>query len=265
MKNRIKSSIKNNKNNNEKNIDYNTYVMPAGEKLLNIIKVLPAIYLLGFLFYKNHLLSALLCIGALFYPRLKVKAIIRKRKEELNIQFKDMLYSLKSSLWAGRPVELAFGEVSKDLCILYPDPSTPIIMESSLLVKKLEMNNTVESAFSNFAERSGIDDIKDFAEVLKICKRTGGNLVEVVKRTSAIISDRIEMEQDINTMLAQRNLERKVLNIMPVIILALISTTAAEYMSPVYNTAAGRIVMTAAALLLAAAYYLSRKIMDIRI
>ena len=247
------------------NIDYNTYVMPAKEKLFNIIKVLPPIYLLGFLFYRSHALSAVFCIGALFYPYLKAKTIIRKRKEELNIQFKDMLYSLQSSLWAGKPIELAFGEVMKDLRILYPDPSTPIILESSLIVKKLEMNNTVESAISSFAERSGVSDIKDFAEVLKICKRTGGNLVEVVKRTASIISDRIEMEQDINTMLAQRNLERKILNIMPVIVLALISITARDYIAPVYDTAAVSFVMTIAVLLLAAAYFLSRKIMDIKI
>ncbi len=174
MKDSMKGGMGSSMKGGMKNMDYNTYVMPVREKLFNIIKIAPLIYLLGFLFYKNHLLSTVLCMGALFYPRLKVKAIIRKRKEELNLQFKDMLYSLKSSLWAGKPIELAFGEVTKDLCILYPDPSAPIIQESSLIVKKLEMNNTVESAFSNFAERSGVDDIKDFAEVLKICKRTGG-------------------------------------------------------------------------------------------
>lgn len=249
--------------NKMQNTDYNIYIMSTKEKFFNIIKVVPLIYLLSYLFYKSHILSIIFSLGALFYPSFKVKKIIKKRKEELNIQFKDMLYSLQSSLWAGKPIELAFGEVVKDLRILYPDPATYIILESSCIVKKIEMNKTVESAIQNFAERSGVDDIKDFAEVLQICKRTGGNLVEVVKRTTCIINDRIEMEQDINTMLAKRNLERKVLNIMPVMVLALLSITAGDYIGPVYTTIAGRIVMTLAALLLVVAYLISKKIMDI--
>ena len=247
------------------NIDYNTYTMRCREKIFNIVKILPLLYCFSYLFYKNHLISVLFCSVAFFYPNLKVKDIINKRKKELNIEFKDMLYSLQSSLWAGKPIELAFNEVLKDVSILYPDPETPIIKESLQIVKMLKMNNTVESAILDFANRSGVDDIKDFAEVLKISKRTGGNLVEVVKRTSSIISDRIEMEQDIDATLAQRNLERKVMNIMPITILAIISFTAKDYIAPIYNTNPGRLVMTVAALLITAAYVLSKKIMEIEI
>ncbi|HOJ12534.1 MAG TPA: pilus assembly protein TadB [Clostridiales bacterium] len=246
-------------------IDYNVYEMSVKEKVFNAAKVMPVIYLLSYLLYKNHLLSFMISFSALLYPRFKVKKIINKRKEDLNVQFKDMLYSLQSSLWAGKPIELAFREVVKDLHILYPDPETYIILESSNIAGKIEMNETVENAVADFGERSGIDDIQDFAEVLQICKRTGGNLVEVVKRTTSIINDRIEMKQDINTMLAKRNLERRVLNIIPVAVLILLSVTADDYINPVYCTVTGRIAMTFAALMFVIAYLISKKIMDIDI
>ena len=38
------------------------------------------------------------------------------------MQFKQTLYSLGSSLAAGRSVENSFKEVAKDLRLLYPDP-----------------------------------------------------------------------------------------------------------------------------------------------
>jgi len=44
-----------------------------------------------------------------------------KRKSELNLQFKDLLYSISASLTAGKSVETAFKEALNDLCILYPD------------------------------------------------------------------------------------------------------------------------------------------------
>lgn len=245
--------------------NYNVYTMSAKEKFLNVTKVMPIIYLISYLFYKNHILSFILSFGALFYPRFKVKKIINKRKEELNIQFKDMLYSIQSSLWAGKPIELAFIEAVKDLRILYPDPTNYIIIESSIIARKIEMNETVENAVADFGERSGIDDIQDFAEVLNICKRTGGNLVEVAKRTTSIINDRIQIEQDINTMLAKRDLERRVLNIMPIAILILLLITAGDYINPIYDKAIGKIAMTFAATLIIIAYFISKKIMDIEI
>lgn len=52
---------------------------------------------------------------------------------------------------------------------------------------------------------------------------------------------------------------------MPAAILILLSLTAEDYIIPIYNTAAGRIVMTIAALMFVIAYFISKKIMDIEI
>jgi tight adherence protein B len=246
-------------------INYNTYTMSVKEKIFNILKIMPFIYILIYLFSKNHTFSLFLSFSALFYPRIRVKQIIRDRKEELNIQFKDMLYSLQSSLWAGKPIERAFFEVIKDLKILYPDPKSHIILECQIIVGKINMNETVESAISDFARRSDIDDIQDFAEVFKICKRTGGDLIEIVKRTASIINDRIEMKLEINTILAKRNLERRILNILPVVILLLLSLTSQDYINPLYSTTTGRLAMALAASLFIIAYFISKKIMEIKI
>lgn len=243
--------------------NYNVYNMSPKESMFHVAKLIPIIYLVSYLFYKTHILCCILCFGAFLYPRFKVKDIISKRKEELNIQFKDMLYSIQSSLWAGKSIELAFIETVKDLKILYPDPNTPIILESSIIAGKIEMNETVEKAVEDFGERSGIDDIKDFGEVLNICKRTGGNLVEVVKRTTGIINDKIQVNQDISTMLAKRKFERKILNIIPFAMLMLLWATAKDYINPIYETSVGRIAMTVAAALIVTSFFVSKKIMDI--
>jgi len=246
-------------------IDYSVYIMSKKEKFINILMAIPVIYIIGYLFYKNHAISIVLSFGALLYPKIKTRQIIKRRKEELNIQFKDMLYSLQSSIWSGKPVELAFREIVKDLKVLYPESNTPIIEESLLLTRKIEMNETIESAVMDFGKRTGIEDIMDFAEVLQTCKRTGGNLVEVIKRTTGIINDRIEIKQEINTMLAEKRMEMKILNLMPVGLLVILSFTAGDYIAPLYNTLTGRIVMTVSALLIAAAYYISARIMDIEV
>jgi len=245
--------------------DYNSYEMTWKEKALCIGLAAAAVYAVGYLFYRSHVFSAVLCPFALFYPSVRKKDMILRRKNELNIQFKDMLYSLSSSLSAGKPVEAAFKEVPKDLAMIYPDPETPILKEAELIARRIEMNETIEYALADFASRAHIEDIDNFAAVFYICKRTGGNMVEVIKNTSNIINDKIEVRQEINTVMAERRFEQKVLNVLPILMVLLISVSAADYMRPVFSTIQGRLIMSASIVLLAAAYFISKKIMDIKI
>jgi len=46
------------------------------------------------------------------------------------------------------------------LCILYPDPDTYIIREVEYIVRRLEMNETIEDALEDLAKRSHLEDIQ---------------------------------------------------------------------------------------------------------
>ena len=126
--------------------------MTGKEKIINIIFAAIIIFFIGFIFYRSIIISLLLCPLGLFYPRIKTKNIITKRKTELNLQFKDLLYSLASSMSAGKSIERAFREALKDLQVLYPSSNAYIIAEIEYIIRKLEMNETIESALSNFAD-----------------------------------------------------------------------------------------------------------------
>lgn len=246
-------------------IDYNSYIMSKKERRLSIVIAAAAIFAVGYIFYRNPVISLAVTPFALFYPKYKTKEIIRKRKLELNMQFKEALYSLSSSLTAGKSIETAFKEALKDLSIQYPDPNTYMIRELEYIVRKLEMNETVEAALQDFAARSCLEDIRNFANVLQICKRSGGNLVQVVKNSTEILKDKIEIRQEIDTLLAERRFEQKVLNVMPVLMIFFISMSARDFMQPVFTTVQGNIVMTFAIGLLVAAYAISKKITDIEV
>lgn len=251
--------------NGSMSVDYNIYIMSGVERLFYTAAAALAIFALCLVFYRNALLSLLPVPLALLYPRLKTRSLVEQRKKELNIQFKDMLYSLSSSLSAGKSVEASFREVLKDLSVLYPDPGTFVIAEVGFIIRRLEMNETIESVLSDFARRAGLEDVDNFTDVFITCKRTGGNIMEVIRNSSSIINDKIEVRQEIDTLLAQRKFEQKVLNLVPVAMILLLSITAYNYVEPVFTTAVGRLVMSGALLLLAAAYFISARIANIKI
>ena len=246
-------------------VDYDTYVMPLKEKLLCIFMACTAIFATGYIFYRSILLSLLLTPFALLYPGFRTKEIIKKRKNELNLQFREALYSLSSSLSAGKSIETAIKGSLKELSIQYPNNDTYILIELEQISRRIEMNETIEEALADFAARSHLEDIINFSDVFAICKRTGGNLVQVVKNTAEIISEKIDIRQEINLMLMEKRLEHKVLNLMPVLIVLLLSASAEEFMAPVFSEPLGRVAMTFSLVLFGAAYFVSKKIMDIEV
>jgi len=246
-------------------LDYNIYVMSVKERLLYITFAAATIFTVGYIFYRSIILSVLICPLALLYPKFRTKELIARRKNDLNLQFKDLLYSLSSSLSAGRAAETAMKDVLKDLAIQYPDPDTYILKEVEYIIHRIEMNATIEATFEDLAKRSHIEDIQSFSDVFNSCKRSGGNIVEIIRNTSNIINDKIEIKQEIETLLSEKKFEQKVLNVMPLLMIVILSLSAKDYMEPVFSTLAGRAVMTVSILLLVTAYFISGKIMDINI
>ena len=244
---------------------YTSYRLTTMEYITTILLSMAVIYCFVFTFYHNHIVSLILTPFGFLYPKIRSRNIAEKKRSELKQQFRDMLYSMSSSLMAGKPLELAFHDVRDDLEILYPDEETPIRKEVGIILRKIALNESVEDALGDLSDRSRIDDIESFCNVIITCRRTGGNLIEIVKNTSNIIGDKLEIKQEIDIMLAARKFEKNIMNAMPVVLILVLTFVAGDYIEPVFTTFMGRIVMTAAIALMLISWFITGKIMDIQV
>ncbi|MGD9677847.1 MAG: type II secretion system F family protein [Vulcanibacillus sp.] len=249
----------------EKYKDYSTYIMTVKEQIFYSCLAGLVLFTIGYIFYHNIILSALIALFGLLYQKIKTKELITKRKEELNLQFKQSLYSLSSALLAGKSVENAFKEVVDDLRMLYPNPDTYIIREFEIINRRFENGEPIENAIYDFSRRADIEDIYNFADVFITCKRTGGDLIEVIRRTSNIISNKIETQQEISVLISQKKLEAQILSIAPFVIVATISFSSKDYMEPLYQFGIGSIIMTISLIILIFSYLISKWIMNIKV
>jgi len=245
--------------------DYRSYRLSRKEYAASFLLAGLAASMLGMLFYHNLAAAALFFLAGLFYPPRRAVQAAKKRREELNMQFKQALYSLSSLLSAGQSVENAFRGVCRDLMLVYPHPNTPIIREMERIVRRMDHGVTIEEALHDFALRSGLEDVMNFAGVFSVSKRTGGNLVEVVRRTSQIIAEKIEVKQEIAVMMAQKKFESRILSCAPLAIVAFLSLSSPDYMQPLYGNARGIIIMTVCLAALLFCFWVSQKIMDLKI
>ncbi|SDZ18267.1 tight adherence protein B [Evansella caseinilytica] len=247
-------------------VDYSTYKMQPKEYLFYLVIAMAVLFFLGQLFYESLIVSLLLCGLGFLFPRMQRKSLLQKRKEKLALQFKEAIASLSTSLAAGRSIENSFREVVNDLRLLYPDPNTMIIKEFEIINRRVENGETIERAVQDFATRSDSEDILNFADVFITCKRTGGNLVEVIRRTADVIGEKVDIQQEVKVMVAQKRFESRILTVLPVGMIAFLKYTSGDYLEPLYNWGyLGPVVMTFCLGLLIFSYWLSQRIMNIKV
>lgn len=246
-------------------VNYNVYVMSVGEKVFYILLAAAGLWVLGYIFYRSVPLSCVLALLSLKFPKYQTQVLMKKRKQKLNQQFKDMLYSLSSAVSAGNSVERGFSLALDDMMNQYADPNAYIVKELELIVSKLSLGQNIEEILLDFGQRSGLEDIVTFANIFEISKRTGGNLVRIIRQTTDTIADKIEIESEIDTMLSGKKMEQKVLVAMPIFLVFVLTQTTEGFMTPIFTTFEGRMIATFSLLLIAISYFWSKKITDIQV
>lgn len=240
-------------------VDYNFYQLTPREKISAILMLALPAFVVGYIFYKSFVLAAAFSAVGLMFPRIRKQQLIQLRKNKLFVQFKQALSCLSSSMAVGKSIESAFQEALEDLKLLYPDPACLIVVEFSVICRKVENGEPIEAALKNLADRSHLEDVISFTDVFLTCKRTGGNLVEVMRRTATVIGEKLEITQDISVMIAQKRFESRVLLFAPIVIVAVLAFSSPEYMQPLYS-GSGILIMSASLLLLGGCYMLTQKL-----
>ncbi|WP_235533299.1 type II secretion system F family protein [Paenibacillus sp. Leaf72] len=244
--------------------NYDRYVLSYREFAVVAIIGYAAVFTALYTVY-HSLLVCLIAAGlGLCAPRYYKASLISRRKERLKLQFKEALYSLTSCLAAGRSVENAFIATLDDLQLLYPDPRTELLLEFQIVKHRLEHAEPLEQALRSLAARSHVEDIVQFVDVFAACKRSGGDLVEVMKRTAQTIGEKLEIQQDIMVLLAQKRFEARIMMAIPFIFLGFLNLMAPDYMAPLYG-GMGYLLLTIGLGALLVCFWSIHKIMSIRV
>lgn len=243
-------------------MEYNRYQFTKWDMAAYIGTILIKSGLISFLFYDTYKAVILLIpVFVMDYKNMKKNKIV-KRKRLLTMQFKDMMEAIVNSLNAGYSLEHGFCDAKKDLSLIY-DKDAYIFKEIDIILTGLKMNIPIEKLLKDLGRRSDIEDIDNFAKVVAVAKKRGGNLIKIIQKTVRNISDKITVEEEIETMITSKKLESKIMMLMPYGILFYLKITNAEFMKPLYHNCFGIILMTVFILLMQFANWWANKIMEI--
>lgn len=262
-------------------LNYKVYTMSRLEKLAYSVLAFAVGALVGYLFYGGigadqygdpttvtYVLNTVIMVGVgaaavrLYLP-IRNEQLRVARQNKLKSQFRDMLEAISTSLSAGKNVQDSFASVYADLKNQYEEDAF-ILQELHVINAGMANGITIEELLDDFGRRSGCEDIQDFASVFEICYRKGGNIRDTIRNTYDILSDKMAITEEIETVVTGSKSEQSLMLIMPVLLIGMIKFGSPDFAAN-FVTPSGLAATTIAIVMFVASYFIGRVVLDIKV
>jgi tight adherence protein B len=176
-------------------------------------------------------------------------SLIQKRQlEKIKTEFREILMSVANGLSAGTSVERSFMEAEENLKLLYKNDSV-LLERLHGMNQQVRMGTAVEKQFYTLAVNSRVEEMETFGELFLYAKRMGGDYVKNIRKLSLRMDERIAMKEELESQLAEKMLELRIMAVVPLAILLYLRLSAASFLMPLYQNVGGALVMTGCFLL----------------
>ena len=183
---------------------------------------------------------------------------------KFRLQFKEAIQSLSAALSVGYSVENAMRETVKDLRTMYKKEDT-ILKEFGFMIRQVQMNVPVETTFNDFSNRTGDEDVQTFVTVFNMAKRSGGDTMEIIRNTVKQMSEKIDVERDIENILAAKKMEFKIMTLIPFGMILYLKFSFPEVVDVLYGNAIGVVVMSICLGIYFVSYKVGKKLVEIEV
>ncbi|MCR4686948.1 MAG: type II secretion system F family protein [Lachnospiraceae bacterium] len=242
-------------------LDYKKYKYSSKDILINALMWIAISGLIAYFFYRSLLIFIILLLFFPLFIKFRRAGYVFKRQWELMLEFQDFLSAVQVGIYSGNSIENAVLGSYEDMVSLYTKDGY-MTKEIRSIITGLNNNLTLEELFYDLGERSGVEEIMDFAAILALAKRSGGNLREIISECNNCIEEKIDIKRDIDVMIAGERLQHRIMCIVPMGIILYIQITSPGYLDSLYHNLFGYAVMTGCLLLYIISILWSEKIIS---
>jgi len=184
--------------------------------------------------------------------------VFRKRLARMN-KFEqglpEALELIVSALRVGHSLNAAMGLVSREC----PEP---VGGEFRLAFDEMNYGLELKSALDNLVTRVPLQDVKIVCTAILIQRESGGNLAEVLEKTSTVIRERFRLKRQVMTHTAQGRLTGWILTLLPVVLGLLLYMVNPDLMSNLWKKELGIKLLYAAGGMIIIGGLIIRKIVN---
>ena len=245
-----------------KKINYTALGLDIKSEFLCLLEGFVIIGLFAYFFYRSYIAVILLAPGIWFYRKEKMKKSGQKRKYSLEQQFKETLLSVQTNLQSGYSIENAFLESYPYIVNLY-GKNSDMAKELNWIHRGLNNGDTLEHLLWDLGKRCPESALEEFANIYTIACKTGSGWTEIIMKIIAGINQKMEIKQEIETLIHGKKVESRMMSIIPFFILFYMNLTSKGYFDVLYHNPAGIVIMSICMVAYVFAFLMSEKITEI--
>lgn len=194
-------------------------------------------FVLGFIISQNWLvIAAIAFVGTFGFPRWYIGM---KRKRRFNA-FLDEMPNAVDVIVRGVKAGLPLGDCIK---IVAREAREPVASEFRKIVETQVMGVSLSEAVAKLPERVPLAEANFFAIVVAIQQKAGGGLAEALGNLAKVLRGRKTIKRKISALSAEAKASAWIVGSLPFIIAILIYFVAPDYISILFTTTTGNIVV----------------------
>ena len=148
------------------------------------------------------------------------------------------------------------------LRIIATESPEPMKSEFRRVVEAQAVGLTVTEAIERMADRVPITETSFFAIVIGIQQKAGGNLTEALGNLSRVIRDRKKMKAKVQAVSQEAKASAGIIGALPFIVGGLVYLTSPAYLSLLWTTSTGRMVLCGCAFWMSCGVFTMKKMIN---
>jgi tight adherence protein B len=182
----------------------------------------------------------------------------KKRMTRIVSQLVDLLGMVSNSLKSGYGLMQSFEFASKQL----PDP---LGQEIRRMLRESTLGMAAEQALAALGQRLQSSDLDMVLTAINVQRAVGGNLAEILDKVAFTMRERERIRREISTLTAQQKMTGVIIGGLPIFMFGIFMLLNPSYMSLLFTTTAGRLIMVGSAAMEIMGYFTINRIMAIEV
>jgi tight adherence protein B len=213
---------------------------------------------LALLMTSNLVISAAIgvAVGAAPYVALYILREIRLRRFDALLP--EAVDLMSRGLRAGHSIASVLEMVGNEI-------ADPVGIEFRILHKEQSLGLPIRDAMMNLLERIPLDDLRFLATAILLQKESGGNLAQILDKTSAVVRERARLRGQLRIYTAQGRITGWIVGAAPFFMFALISVLNPRYEKTLFTTPLGVKMVYGGLVMMVLGILIIRKIIDVKV
>jgi tight adherence protein B len=203
------------------------------------------------------LITLVACIATGSIPVVVLRFRAGRRQNKFDSQLPELLGVWASALRAGRSFAQA-------LDTLVEEASEPAHDEFRRVQNQVRLGVPIEQALDDMSKRLGSESFELVVLTTDVQRRIGGNVAEFFDQVADTVRKRQQFSMRVRALTATGVLSARVLLGMPFALAGILTLINHSYMSPLYTTTTGHVLILIACLMMFAGYMVLKRIVKPR-